>query len=83
MIGYVLGAWFTGVALGATAVTFGPGAYADPVLGIILAWGAGVMLVAYQIFRNWQRRALDQAEWRGAQGVVQPVRTTSLSLRGE
>ena len=81
MLGYI-GTFCIGLALGATAVTFGPGAYADPVLGIILAWGAGVMLVAYQLLRNWQRRALDQAEWRGANSVRQPV-STSITLQGE
>jgi hypothetical protein len=81
MLGYI-GTFCMGLALGATAVTFGPGAYADPVLGIILAWGAGVMLVAYQVFRNWQRRVLAVAPRARAHSVVQPVRTTDLTLRG-
>jgi hypothetical protein len=83
MLGYILGAWFTGMALGASAVAFGPADYGDPVLGIGIAWVLGMLLIGLQVFRNWQRRALDDAAWRGAQAVVQPVRTTSLSLTGE
>ena len=82
MLGYILGTWFIGVALGGSAVVFGPNPYSDPVLGIMVGAGLGIVLIALQAFRNWQRREVGEAEWRGAHQARQPV-STSLTLRGE